>query len=49
MQFFIIYVQSQQLWGQLQTQHSVRIRNYIVEQYDKVKGKLQAITEENTY
>jgi hypothetical protein len=31
-QFFIIYVPSQQLQGQLQTQHSVDIGNYIMEQ-----------------
>jgi hypothetical protein len=32
--FFIIYVLSQQLYGQLHTQHSVPISNYIVEQYN---------------
>jgi hypothetical protein len=37
-QFFIIYVLSQQLQGQLQTQHSVDIGNYIMEQY-KIKSK----------
>jgi hypothetical protein len=33
-QFFIIYVLRQQLQGQLQTQHSVHVSNYIVEQYN---------------
>jgi hypothetical protein len=47
-QFFVIYVLSQQLYGQLQTQHSVLVSNYIVEQYNIAKGKLQASTEENT-
>jgi hypothetical protein len=32
-QFFIIYMPSQQLQGQLQTQHSVDTSNYITEQY----------------
>jgi hypothetical protein len=31
MQFFIIYVPSQQLQGQLQTQHIVDIHNYIMD------------------
>jgi hypothetical protein len=48
-QLFIIYVLSQQLYGQLQTQHSVHVSNYIVEQYNIAKGKLQASTGENTY
>jgi hypothetical protein len=33
-QFFIIYVPSQQLQGQLQTQHSVVTGNCIMEQYN---------------
>jgi hypothetical protein len=33
-QFFIIYVLSQHLQGQLQTQRSVHISNYIVEQHN---------------
>jgi hypothetical protein len=33
-QFFIIYVPSQQLQGQLRTQHSVDTSNYIMEQYN---------------
>jgi hypothetical protein len=33
-QFVIIYVLSQQLLGQLQTQHSVDTGNYIMEQYN---------------
>jgi hypothetical protein len=33
-QFFIIYVPSQQLQVQLQTQHSVDTSNYIMEQYN---------------
>jgi hypothetical protein len=33
-QFFIIYMQSQQPQGQLQTQHSVHVSNYNVEQYN---------------
>jgi hypothetical protein len=37
-QFFIIYVPSQLLQGQLQTQRSVDKSNYIVEQYN-VKSK----------
>jgi uncharacterized protein YutE (UPF0331/DUF86 family) len=36
--FFIIYVLSQQLQGHLQTQHSVDISNYIMEQYN-IKSK----------
>jgi hypothetical protein len=33
-QFFIIYVLSQQLQGLLQTQHSVDISNYIMDKYN---------------
>jgi hypothetical protein len=33
-EFFIIYLPSQQLQGPLQTQHSVDTGNYIVEQYN---------------
>jgi hypothetical protein len=33
-QFFIIYVPSQQLQGQLQTQHSVDISNYIMGEHN---------------
>jgi hypothetical protein len=32
-QFFIIYVSSQQLQGQLQTEHSVDTSNYIMDKY----------------
>jgi hypothetical protein len=31
MQLFVIYVPSQQLQGQLQTQHSADIHNYIMD------------------
>jgi hypothetical protein len=37
-QFFIIYVPSQQLQGQLQTQHSVDTSNYIMEKHN-IKSK----------
>jgi hypothetical protein len=40
-QFFIIYVPSQQPQGQLQIQHSTDIHNYIMDTQHKVKGKLQ--------
>jgi hypothetical protein len=33
-QFFIIYVPSQQLQGQLQTQHSVDTSNYIMGEHN---------------
>jgi hypothetical protein len=36
--FFIIYVPSQQLHDQLQTQHSVDTSNYFMEQYN-IKSK----------
>jgi hypothetical protein len=39
-QFFIIYVPSQQLQGQLQTQHSVDTGNYIMDKHNiRVKSK----------
>jgi hypothetical protein len=49
-QFFIIYVLSQELKGQLQTQHSVDTGKllYAAIQH-RVKSKLQASTGENTY
>jgi hypothetical protein len=37
-QFFIIYVPSQQLQGQLQTQYTVDTSNYIVDKHD-IKSK----------
>jgi hypothetical protein len=37
-QFFIIYVPSQQLQGQLQTQHSVDTGNYIMGKHN-IKSK----------
>jgi hypothetical protein len=48
-QLFIIYVLCQHLEGQLQTQHSVHVSNYIVGLYNIVKGKLQASIGKNTY
>jgi hypothetical protein len=42
-QFFIIYVPSQQLQDQVQTQHSVDTSNYIMDIL-KIKDKLQAST-----
>jgi hypothetical protein len=42
-QFVIIYVPSQQLQGQLQTQHNVHVSNYIVEQTDKQTNKLNEV------
>jgi hypothetical protein len=41
--FFIIYVPSEQLQGQLQTQHSVDTVNYIMDTQYKAKDKLQEI------
>jgi hypothetical protein len=38
LQFFIIYVPSQQLQGQLQTQHSVDTSNYLMDKH-KIKSK----------
>jgi hypothetical protein len=49
-QFFIIYVPSQQLQGQLQTQYSVDIGNYIMDRH-YIKSKTnykQTLEEENT-
>jgi hypothetical protein len=49
-QFFIIYVPSQQLQGQLQTQHSVDTGNYITDKHN-IKSKTnyrQALEKENT-
>jgi hypothetical protein len=40
-QFFIIYVPSQQPQGQLQTQHSTDIHNYIMDAHNIKSGKLQ--------
>jgi hypothetical protein len=37
-QFFVIYVQSQQLQGQLQTQHSADTSNYIMGKHN-IKSK----------
>jgi hypothetical protein len=37
-QFFIFYVPSQQLQGQLQTQHRVDISNYIIDKHS-IKSK----------
>jgi hypothetical protein len=49
-QFFIIYVPSQQLQGQLQTQHSVDTSIYIMDKHNiKSKDKLQASTEGKTH
>jgi hypothetical protein len=48
-QFFIIYVPSQQLQDQLQTQHSIDASNYIMEQYNiKSKTNYRQGLEENT-
>jgi cell division protein FtsL len=38
-QFFIIYVPSQQLQGQLQTQHSVDTGNYIIDDNNNNNNK----------
>jgi hypothetical protein len=34
LKFFIIYMPSQHIYGQLQTQHSVDIGHYVMEQYN---------------
>jgi hypothetical protein len=48
-QFFIIYVPSQQLQGQLQTQHSVETGNYIMDKHNiKPKKNYRKLMEENT-
>jgi hypothetical protein len=39
-QFFIIYVPSQQLQGQLQTQHSVDANNYIMDKHNKSQREI---------
>jgi hypothetical protein len=44
---FIIYVPSQQLQGQLQTQHSVDTGNYIMDKYNiKLKINYRKLLEE---
>jgi hypothetical protein len=43
-QFFIIYVPSQQPQGQLQTEHRVDTSNYIMGKLHKVEDKLQLST-----
>jgi hypothetical protein len=46
-QFFIIYVPSQQLQGQLQTQHSVDTSNYIMDRHNiKTKKNYRQALEE---
>jgi hypothetical protein len=46
-QFFIIYVSSQQLQGQLQTQHSVDSSNYIMGKHNiKSKSNLRQALED---
>jgi hypothetical protein len=46
-QFFIIYVPSQQLQGQLQTQHSVDTGNYIMDKHNiKSKTNYRRVLEE---
>jgi DUF971 family protein len=49
-QFFIIYVPSQQLQGHLQAQHSVDTGKYIVDKHDikRETNYRQALEEENT-
>jgi hypothetical protein len=48
-QFFIIYVPSQQPQGQLQTQHSVDTSNYIMDKHNiKSKTNYRQVLEENT-
>jgi hypothetical protein len=48
-QFFIIYVPSQQLQGQLQTQHSVDTGNYIMDKHNiKRKRNYRKLMEDNT-
>jgi hypothetical protein len=49
-QFFIIYVPSQQPQDQLQTQHSVDTSNYIMDKhYIKSKTNYKETLEETTY
>jgi hypothetical protein len=46
-QLFIIYVLSQQLQGQLQTQHSVDTSNYVMDKhYIKSKTNYRQVLEE---
>jgi hypothetical protein len=48
-QFFIIYVPSQQPQGQLQTEHSVDTGNYIMDNHNiKSKTNYRQALEENT-
>jgi hypothetical protein len=48
-QFFIIYVPSRQLQGQLQTQHSGGTSNYIMDKHNiKSKTNYSQTLEENT-
>jgi hypothetical protein len=48
-QFFIIYVPSQQLQGQLQTQHSVDTSNYLMDKHNiKSKTNYRETLEETT-
>jgi hypothetical protein len=48
-QFFIIYVPSQQLQGQLQTEHRVDTSNYIMDKHNiKSKTNYRQALEENT-
>jgi hypothetical protein len=44
-QFFIIYVPSQQIQGQLQTQHSVDTNNYIMDKHN-IKSNHRQVLEE---
>jgi hypothetical protein len=47
--YLIIYVPSQQLQGQLQTQHSVDIGNYIMDKHCiKSKANYSQVQEKNT-
>jgi hypothetical protein len=51
-QFFIIYVPSQQLQGQLQMQHSVDTGNHVKDKHEirvKTRGKLQTSTGERKH
>jgi hypothetical protein len=45
--FFIIYVPSQQLQGQLQTQHSVDTSNYIMDKHNIKTNYRQALEEKH--
>jgi hypothetical protein len=49
-QFFIIYVPSQQPQGQLQTEHSVDTNNYIMDKHNiKSKTNYRQALEEETH